>query len=113
MRVPAHGVRVLAVRKSVNRPRIIGTDRHVAQTGFEILDEKWDEATKTLTGKVSLVKDFPTTVAVHVPTLSSYCTSVKADGAKVSHTTDNNSVKLTLTKSPDNKSGAATFELKF
>ena len=113
MRVPAHGVRVLAVRGSVNRPRIVGTDRHVAQTGFEILGEKWDEATKTLTGKVSLVKDFPTTIAVHIPTPSSYCTSVKADGAKVSHTTDNNSVKLTLVKSPDNKSGTATFELKF
>lgn len=113
MRVPAHGVRVLVARKSVNRPRIVGTDRHVAQTGFEILDEKWDSATKTLTGKISLVKDFPTTVAVHVPTLSSYCTSVKADGAKVSYTTDNNSVKLTLTKSPDNKTDAATFELKF
>lgn len=112
IRVPAHGVRVLVARPTVDRPRILATDRHIAQTNFEILDEKWDAKTKTLKGKIALVDGFPTTVAIHVPTRFVF-KSAKAAGAKMSAKPDNNSVELSLLKSPDNKEGFAEFELKF
>ena len=97
---------------TVDRPRILATDRHIAQTNFEILDEKWDAKTKTLKGKIALVDGFPTTVAIHVPTRYSF-KSATAAGAKMSAKPDNNSVELSLLKSPDNKEGFAEFELKF
>lgn len=112
MRVPPHGVRVLAVRPALPRPRIVGTDRHIAQTGFEILGENWDSETNTLRGKIALVKDFPTTLTVQIPARF-MLESVSAEGAEIRTKTDNNSVKITFVKSPENSGESADFFVKF
>lgn len=111
-RVPARGVRVVSIRPSLGRPQIVGSDRHIAQTGFEILDSKWDGEDRSLSGKVALVGNFPLKVAVFVPSKYEF-DGVSASGAKVSAKSDNNSVILTLVKSEGNDSGTAEFKLRF
>ena len=48
--IPADDCRVLAVRELVDRPFVISTSRHVASPVFDIRDERWDAASKTLSG---------------------------------------------------------------
>ncbi|MDR0871397.1 MAG: alpha-galactosidase [Planctomycetaceae bacterium] len=67
MQVPVHGVRVIVIHRDSSIPQWIGSDRHLAQTGQEILDYKWDENNKTLKGKIRLVGNFPLTMRLHIP----------------------------------------------
>ena len=111
-RVPARGVRVVSIRPSLGRPQIVGSDRHIAQTGFEILDSKWDGEDRSLSGKVALVGNFPLKVAVFVPSKYEF-DGASASGADIAAKSDNNSVVFTLVKSEGNDSGTAEFKLRF
>ena len=48
--VAADDCRVLAVRELADRPFVISTSRHVASPVFDVTEERWDAATKTLSG---------------------------------------------------------------
>lgn len=112
IRVPAHAVRVFVVRPYTGHPAILATDRHIAQTGFEILDEKWNAKTKTLKCKISLVGNFPTSVIVGIPQNYAF-KSAKAVGGNLQILHGKNSVKLTLVKDNANKGNVAEFEVCF
>ena len=57
--VPADSCRVIAVRKFVNRPFVVSTSRHVASPAFDIVEESWDPATRTLSGRSTVVPGEP------------------------------------------------------
>ncbi len=48
--VPPDSCRVIAVRELKSHPFVISTSRHVASPVFEVSDERWDAATRTLSG---------------------------------------------------------------
>ena len=48
--IPADDCRVIAVRELTDRPFVISTSRHVASPAFDVTEERWDSATKTLSG---------------------------------------------------------------
>ena len=48
--VEADDCKVLAVRELADRPFVISTSRHVASPLFDVAEERWDAATKTLSG---------------------------------------------------------------
>ena len=48
--IPADDCRVIAVRELADRPFVISTSRHVASPVFDVTEEHWDAATKTLSG---------------------------------------------------------------
>lgn len=62
--VPAESCVVLAVRPRANHPQLISTSRHVTQGILDVLDEKWDAATKTLSGRSKLVGNNPTELRI-------------------------------------------------
>jgi hypothetical protein len=57
--VPAQSCRVLAIRPALDRPQLISTSRHVTQGIVDVIEEKWDDASKTLTGKSRVVGGDP------------------------------------------------------
>jgi hypothetical protein len=57
--LPAESSVVLAVRPQANHPQLISTSRHVTQGIVDVTDEKWDAATKTLSGRSKLVGQDP------------------------------------------------------
>src|SRR5262249_3321204 len=51
--------RILAVRPALEWPQVISTSRHITQGMVDIVEEKWDEATQTLSGKSRVVGGDP------------------------------------------------------
>ena len=48
LEVPAHGNAVVAVRRALGHPQLLGHDRHLTQGATDLVEERWDEGTKTL-----------------------------------------------------------------
>ncbi len=48
--VPGRDCRIVAVRRSVGRPQVLGTDMHLTMGGVELSDVRWDEVRRTLSG---------------------------------------------------------------
>ena len=79
MRVPAHGVRLLAVHRKQGVPQFLSSDRHITQGAVEVTSLAWNESAKTLAGRVKAVKGSPLTLRFHVP--NGYTSNgVKAEG---------------------------------
>ena len=53
--VPSDSCRVIAVRERVGRPFVVSTSRHVASPAFDVVEERWDPATRTLSGRSKVV----------------------------------------------------------
>lgn len=53
--VPAESCRILAVRPRTPRPQLLSTSRHITQGIVDVLEERWDDATRTLRGRSQLV----------------------------------------------------------
>jgi len=53
--VPPDSCRVIAVRECVGRPFVVSTSRHVASPAFDVVEERWDPATRTLSGRSKVV----------------------------------------------------------
>ncbi len=57
--VPKQSCRILAVRPALDRPQVISTSRHITQGIVDILEEKWDATTRTLSGRSQVVGGDP------------------------------------------------------
>ena len=57
--VPPDSCRVIAVREAMDRPFVISTSRHVASPAFDVVEEAWDESTRTLSGRSVVVPGEP------------------------------------------------------
>jgi hypothetical protein len=53
--VPGQSCRVIAVRPKASHPQILSTSRHVTQGIVDVLEEHWDAANRTLSGRSKLV----------------------------------------------------------
>jgi hypothetical protein len=65
--VPARSCRILAVRPAWDRPQLLSTSRHVTQGIVDVLAEKWNRGTKTLTGRSQVVANDPYELRVLLP----------------------------------------------
>lgn len=59
MRVPPRSCVVLAVRPRLDRPELLSTSRHITQGIVDVLDERWNGFTKTLSGESQVVQHDP------------------------------------------------------
>jgi hypothetical protein len=57
--VPPTESRIIAVRPVSNEPMVVSTNRHISQGIYDILNESWDAATKTLRGTSRVVANDP------------------------------------------------------
>ncbi len=58
---------VLAVRPVANHPQLISTSRHITQGIVDVLDEKWDDNSKTLSGRSKIVGADPYELRIVLP----------------------------------------------
>lgn len=65
--VPQKGVRLLSLRKKLDRPQFLSSDRHLSQGAVDLTALEWNTETKRLSGRVKLVAEFPTTLRFYVP----------------------------------------------
>lgn len=65
--VAPHTTLTLALRPTLARPQVIGTTRHVVQGGVDITDERWDAATRTLSGRSRNLDGRPYAVTIALP----------------------------------------------
>jgi hypothetical protein len=57
--VPRQSCRILAVRPLADRPQLLSTSRHITQGIVDVVEEKWDDDTRTLSGKSRVVVGDP------------------------------------------------------
>lgn len=75
-----YGLESFAIRKKLDRPQIVSTNRHLSQGGVDLIEVRWDAKTKTLSGKSKLVAADAYELALYVP--KGYCVkSAKTEGA--------------------------------
>jgi hypothetical protein len=66
-RVPARGVRLVAVHADQGRPQWLSSDRHVTQGGVDLEALSWDDGTRRLAGRIRLVRHHPVGLRFRVP----------------------------------------------
>jgi hypothetical protein len=91
--LPAHGCLDLAIRPMLDRPFLISTSRHITQGMVDIVDEKWDAPSRTLTGKSRVVVGDPYELRIVAPG------AFKAAGAEVSKDDTAAEVEIRLAQS--------------
>jgi hypothetical protein len=83
--LPEESSMVLAVRPRANHPQVISTSRHVTQGIVDLSDEKWDAATKTLSGRSKLVGRDPYELRIVSGAANVEKVTVAAAGVSASH----------------------------
>ena len=94
LKVPPHGVRLVALQPDLGHPQFLSSDRHITQGGVELKGQAWDG--KSLTATVGVIGGFPMTVRFAIPEGQSV-KGVTADGAKVSSSSESNGRILAVT----------------
>lgn len=59
-----HEARMLSVRRQLDRPQVLSTDRHIMQGYLELEDVAWDPAAGTMAGTLAAIAGEPTTIAI-------------------------------------------------
>ncbi|KPK48513.1 MAG: hypothetical protein AMK72_06755 [Planctomycetes bacterium SM23_25] len=62
-----NGMQVFAIREARPHPWVLSTTRHISQGGASLLDERWDDGKKILSGKSAVVGGDPYVLTVHLP----------------------------------------------
>ncbi len=104
MRVPARGVRLLAVHRARATPQFLSSDRHITQGAVELSRLTWDASAKTLAGSVKTVKGYPLTLRFRVPSGYAFELAKAKDGVvcqAVSESAELVAVTLTSPMSQD------------
>ena len=65
--LPPASCRVLAIRPASDRPQLLSTSRHITQGIVDVLAEKWEPATLTLSGISRVVANDPYELRISVP----------------------------------------------
>lgn len=82
--LPGGSCRVLAVRPAADHPQLLSTSRHIAQCMVDVLEERWDPATKTLSGISRIIGGDPCELRIALPAKGSWETvDFKAEGAEI------------------------------
>lgn len=67
LEVPAQSCRVLALRPRANHPQVLSTSRHVTQGMVDLIEERWDPANRTLTGRSRVIGGDPCELRLTLP----------------------------------------------
>ena len=65
--LPPHACRIIALRPIENHPFVLSTSQHVTQGMSDIIEEHWDDATHTLSGKSRVVGGDPYELRIATP----------------------------------------------
>jgi hypothetical protein len=109
--VPGETCCVLAVRPVANHPQLISTSRHITQGIVDVMDEKWNGGSKTLSGRSKMVGGDPYELRIVLPGKNWNAATVEASGgATAAFTQTGELVRATLQSA---KSGEVSWSVKF
>jgi len=95
--VPGESCCVLAVRPVSNHPQLISTSRHITQGIVDVIEEKWDNTSKTLSGRSKIVGGDPYELRIVLPDKKWTATAVEAsDGATSAFTQSDDLIRATI-----------------
>ena len=95
--VPGESCQVLAVRPVADHPQLISTSRHITQGIVDVLDEKWDDSAKTLSGRSKIVGGDPYELRIVLPDKTWTAPKVTAsENTQVSFAQDNDLLRATI-----------------
>jgi hypothetical protein len=95
--VPGQSCCVLAVRPAANHPQLISTSRHITQGIVDVLEENWDSAANTLSGRSKIVGGDPYELRIVLPNSNwSTATAEVSGGATVTFTQEDNLVRAMI-----------------
>ena len=107
--MPAESCIALAIRPRANHPQLISTSRHVTQGIVDVADEKWDAATKTLSGRSKLVGEDP--YELRIVSNGANVEQISVPGVTVSRESDESLTRVKLT-SPVSREVSWSIRLK-
>jgi len=82
--LPGGTCRILAVRPAADHPQLVSTSRHITQGVIDVLEETWNGATKTLSGKSQVVGDDPYELRIALPSAGKWrAVRCNAEGADI------------------------------
>jgi hypothetical protein len=64
---PAQTARVYAIRRLLDRPQIVSTNRHITQGGVDLLQETWSAAGQRLSGRSAVIAGDRYRIVLHLP----------------------------------------------
>ena len=109
--VPAQSCCVLAARPAANHPQLISTSRHITQGIVDVLDEKWDGASKTLSGRSKIVGGDPYELRIVLPDKNWSVEKTSVSAATAAFTQNDNLVRATI-QSADSAEVSWTIKFK-
>ncbi len=92
--VPAGSCRVIAVRPMLDRPFVLSTSRHISQGMVDIIEETWDAASKTLSGRSRAVAGDPYELRIVAPSGAASGIRVDCDGPEPRLQQDGDDVRV-------------------
>jgi hypothetical protein len=99
--------RILSIKPVTTHPQVLGTSRHITQGSVDLLEERWDANTLTLSGRARLVAGDPYELRIAVPWQTSSFRVVEASGQVVQK-----GPKIRVTYHPT-ESGEANWSVRF
>jgi hypothetical protein len=105
--LPPASCRVLSLRPAADHPQVVSTSRHITQGIIDLSEEKWDAATKTLSGTSQLVGEDPYQLRIVAPanakvTSAQVAPDDRAAGVSINIDDAGNNARITA-KSPANR----------
>ena len=80
--LPGGTCRILAVRELTDRPVLVSTSRHITQGLIDVVEVKWDPATKTLSGTSKVVAGDPYELRIALPPAATFTPTAATCGGK-------------------------------
>jgi hypothetical protein len=109
--VPGQTCCVLAVRPVVNHPQLISTSRHITQGIVDVLDEKWDGGSKTLSGRSKIVGGDPYELRIVLPDKSWSGATVEISGSATAAVAQSDDLVRAMIQSAN--SGEVSWSVRF
>lgn len=97
IKVAAQSCVALAVRPKANHPQLMSTSRHVTQGLVDVTGEKWDAATKTLSGRSKVVGKDPYELRIVSHGAKVEKISLSAPGVNASHESQESLTRVRFT----------------
>ncbi len=94
--------RMISVHESLERPQVISTDRHIMQGYIDIVDNKWDSETKTLSGISKIIGDDPYVITIASDGYNSLDYSCSEGNTTVELLSEKDGLLRLALKRPDN-----------
>ena len=104
--------RILAVRTQADHPQLLSTSRHITQGLMDVLEERWDPRTRTLSGKSRVVAGDRYELRIALPTSGEWVPKKATAGTQKLELQKNETAGTRVSFVPDN-SGLLEWKVAF